>query len=496
MKNYLPLVRQYVLALLVTFSVTGFLYFFQLTFNLSIVALIYLLPVGLSTGLWGLGPGIMASLLAFLSLNYFFIQPYYSLMVHQPQDLLALLVFLIVAVVINQLVGRVSRSLELATEREREAIRLYELGKILAGATSDRAIIHGLAEQVVVTFQVDRAEVVLKESESLVTDLVRLDGKTGQLAHLADWQEDRPDLLVPLQTQRGLMGEIRLWRPDLPFTGDEERLLNTFAAQGVLALERTRFSVAENRAQILEESDRLKTALLSSVSHELRTPLATIKASVSSLRSNEVDWDSEPRDELLAVIEEETDHLNLLVGNLLNMSRLEVGALTLQRKWNVLPEIVASVARRMHASGAAPRLRLKSHFIQIDLPDDLPLVPVDYFLMEQVFANLISNSLKYSPEGTVITISALQPRTDKLQVQVRNQGPRVAEEHLERIFDQFIRVTAAERITGTGLGLSICKGIIEAHGGQIWAENLEDGLAFNFTLPLELEGAPPRVNLE
>jgi two-component system sensor histidine kinase KdpD len=260
-------------------------------------------------------------------------------------------------------------------------------------------------------------------------------------------------------------------------------LLQTFASQGALAFERARLSQAESRARVLEESDHLKSILLSSVSHELRTPLSTIKAAASSLRGNEVSWDSSARVELIAAIDDEADHLNMLVGNLLDMSRIESGALKPKLEWNILSEIVGSVLARMRHS-------IDGHKLEIDVPESLPFVPVDYVQMEQVFTNLVSNSLKYAPSNTLIRIQA-NIEADAIHIQVSNQGPHVPPEHLERIFDKFYRITAADRVTGTGLGLSICKGIIEAHGGRIWAENVPDGLAFNFTLPLTWDGAPP-----
>jgi two-component system sensor histidine kinase KdpD len=250
-----------------------------------------------------------------------------------------------------------------------------------------------------------------------------------------------------------------------------------------LALERAWLAQAESRAKVLEESDRLKSAILSSVSHELRTPLSTIKAAASSLRSKEVSWDSPARTQLVAAIDDEADHLNMLVGNLLDMSRIESGALKPKREWNILSEIVGSVLGRM-------RHLVEEHEIEIEVPENLPLVPVDYVQMEQVFTNLVSNSLKYAPVNTVIRIRA-QVEDESIHVQVSNQGPQVPTEHLERIFDKFYRITAADRVTGTGLGLSICKGIIEANGGRIWAENIADGLAFNFTLPLTWDGTKP-----
>jgi two-component system sensor histidine kinase KdpD len=285
------------------------------------------------------------------------------------------------------------------------------------------------------------------------------------------------------------LGEIRLWRSAPAISSSEKRLFQTFASQGALALERAWLAQAESRAQVLEESDRLKSAILSSVSHELRTPLSTIKAAASGLRSGEVSWDSQARSDLIAAIDDEADHLNLLVGNLLDMSRIESGALKPKREWNILAEIIEGVLARMKHLAVA-------HPIKLDVPETLPLIPVDYVQMEQVFTNLISNSLKYAPAHTTVTITArLQDET--VHIQLCNHGPQVPHEDLERIFDKFYRVTAADRVTGTGLGLSICKGIVEAHGGRIWAENISGGLAFNFTLPLTLDGKrPPRLTPE
>ena len=162
------------------------------------------------------------------------------------------------------------------------------------------------------------------------------------------------------------------------------------------------------------------------------------------------------------------------------MSRIESGALKPKREWNILPEILGTVLVRM-------RHLVEEHQIEVDVPESLPFVPVDYVQMEQVFTNLVSNSVKYAPEKTRICIRAFV-EDESIHVQVSNQGPQVPQEHLQRIFDKFYRITAADRVTGTGLGLSICKGIIEAHGGHIWAENVSDGLAFNFTLPLIWDG--------
>lgn len=466
---------RYLLAILIVAVVTAIFYILRdVLLDTTLVALLYLIPLGVITAYWGLGPGITSALVAFFALNYFFIQPYYTLTVHQPVDVVILVVFLIVAAVISQLVGRAQAGLAAATAREREATQLYELSTALAGLPSDMAIVQILAKQVHAVAEGECVEIKVTGRQSLNFRIPETKAP------------DRPpELIVPIQAARELLGEIRLWRAEPAISSQEKRLFQTFASQGALALERAWLTQAESRARVLEESDQLKSAILSSVSHELRTPLSTIKAAASSLRGGEVSWDSPASAELIAAIDDEADHLNILVGNLLDMSRIESGALKPKRDWNLLSEIIEGVLARMKHLAV-------DHQIKIDVPESLPLVPVDYVQMEQVFTNLISNSLKYAPANTTVSIQA-QVEGETVHVQVRNQGPQVPPEHLERIFDKFYRITAADRVTGTGLGLSICKGIVEAHGGRIWAENVPDGLAFNFTLPLAWDGAkaPP-----
>jgi two-component system sensor histidine kinase KdpD len=451
----------------------------------SVLAMLYLLPVMLSSLLWGLGPGALTALISFLTLNYFFVTPYYTLLVHHTPDLLVLIVFLGVSIIIGQLVGRLSKSLAETTTREHEVTQLYELISHLTGLQAEQEIVTALAEQTLISLHAKRVDVLVEAQGSYPAHHVRLDDQSQPVIDGAV----SPTKITPLQSMRGFLGEIKIWRDDSIFTQAEDRLLNAFANQGVLAFERERLSQAASKARLLEDSDRFKSSLLSSVSHELRTPLATIKAAVTSLRSGAVEWDSEAGRDLLAAMEEETDHLNQLVGNLLNMSRIEAGALKPERSWNSLAEIVSTALERT-------RQQTEQHLLNVDVSDDLPLVPVDYIQIEQVFINLISNSTKYSPDGTTITIHAFRARENFIQVVVSNQGPQVAAEHLDRIFDKFYRVTAADRVTGAGLGLSICKGIIEAHGGRIWAENLDEGFAFNFTLPLEWEGFSLKLGQE
>ncbi len=442
--------------------------------GLQIVALIFLLPVILAAFLWGVIPGILAGITSFLAFNYFFIPPYFTLLVHRLQDLITLFVFLFVAVFTSQLIAKARTGMQLAKRHEWEATSLYQLILSLVNEQDMAYIAHLLAVHTLNTIHCNKVE-------------IQITGNAGiPAAILVNEKKDIVDEAVftfPMLTQRSCEGEIRVWMDHPVLTGEEDRLLSMYANQGALAVERIRLFQVETKSHILEETNQAKSTLLSSVSHELRSPLAVIKASVSSLRSGMIDWDSEAHQELLATVEEETDQLNFLVGNLLDMSRIEAGSLTLHKKWNSLGEIATGVSDRM-------RKILQPYQLNMDIPPDLPLVLVDYFLIEQVFTNLISNSVKFAPPGSQITITS-KYEDAHLHTRVINQGPAVPESNLERIFDKFNQVHQHDKITGTGLGLSICKGIVQAHNGQIWAENSTEGFVLHFTLPTESEGSKP-----
>jgi two-component system, OmpR family, sensor histidine kinase KdpD len=466
----IPAPAAILLALILSLVTSGALYLLSQFehVNNTTIALVYLLPVGFSATLWGLIPGATAAVISFIGFNYLFIPEQYTLRVKETEDLVVLFAFLVVAVVISELVSRVRGNLAEATAREYEALSLYELSNLLARAQDERAIAQALMEKVDESLRPERIEVLI---ESRPAPVLLTTGES-----LTESTSVKP-LVVPLQTARGLAGEIRVWNRARTIKESGDRLLNIFASQGVLSLERLRFAETARKTLILEESDRLKSSLLSSVSHELRSPLAAIKASVSSLRSGEIDWNSEARMDLLITVEEEIDHLNILVGNLLDMSRIEAGALNPAKKPNMLREIVNVVTERM-------KQQTHDYRIEVNVPDELPLVNVDFVQMQQVFTNLLTNSLKYSAPGSTIWITARPTHNRQMLVTVTNQSMPIPEDDLERIFDKFHRINPSERTTGSGLGLSICKGIVEAHAGKIWAENVPGGVAFNFTIPI------------
>ena len=435
-------------------------------FTVSIIALLYLVPVVISSAFWGGLPGIAASILSFLIFNFYFLHPLYTFEVSQAQDILAMFVLLGVSMLISNLMARAQLRLQQVQAREREVVQLYELSAALTGQTDALRVTHILAQRLAALFPDTVVEIHVAVPGRNFTVREPEDSSLGLYAN---------PVRVPLYASKGLIGQIFLHGKASVISLDQERLLQTCASQGAIALERAILTENETRARVLEESDRLKTAILSSVSHELRTPLATIQASATSLFNSNVPFDPEARSELQTLLLEEVEHLTQLVGNLLNMSRIEAGALKLQCQWNSLAEIVDTSIRRLRRSTA-------QHVIEVDVSEDLPLVYVDQVLMEQVFINLIGNSLKFSPPGTTIRVSA-GIADGAMQVAVSNQGPTIPSDSLGHIFEKFYLIPGMEHLRGTGLGLSICQGIVEAHGGKIWAENLDQGVAFRFSLP-------------
>lgn len=487
----LPVLVQVVLRILLAiFAIAIFsvlLISFRGFFSTSVVALLYLLLVVLCTTIGGFTSGIAASILAFLTFNYFFLPPYSTFTVTHTQDTIALFVFLVVSIVISNLMGRAQTRLEQIEARERESTHLYELSSTLTGIRNEQQIAELLAKHLLAVFQADAIEVLIQ------SNLPDTDCKDGPCIQVRLPENTSPGTAYQqseiLTTNRGRLGEIHLWMKRLSLTPNEKRLLQTIASQAALAVERALLSKAENRAKILEESDRLKTAILSSVSHDLRTPLASIQAAASSLNDSSIVLEPKARDELYSLLLEESEHLNQLVGNLLNMSRIEAGALKLQKEWNSMADLIDTAVERLQR-------QVTRHPIKVDAPDDLPLIQVDAILIEQVFFNLISNSVKFAPAGSQIHIRAQVQGPNSIQVILTNQGPTIPDEHLEHIFEKFYRFQGMKQEDSTGLGLSICKGIIEAHNGRIWAANTSDGLAFCFDLPLVESASFPIVTDE
>jgi two-component system sensor histidine kinase KdpD len=252
----------------------------------------------------------------------------------------------------------------------------------------------------------------------------------------------------------------------------------TFLDQVTSVIERMHLRRESLRMEVLQRTDELRAALLSSVSHDLRTPLASIKAAASSLQQQDVTWDEETRRSFVQTIEREADRLNRLVGNLLDMSRIEGGALKPEKDWYEITELIADVLARM-------RPLLKQRQVTTELPPDQPLIEFDYVQMDQVLTNLIENAARYTPPDSPLDVG-VQQDDESMLIHVADRGPGIPQADLERVFDKFYRVKQKrQHPMGSGLGLAVCKGIVEAHGGRIWAQPREGGgVIFYVTLPL------------
>jgi two-component system sensor histidine kinase KdpD len=284
----------------------------------------------------------------------------------------------------------------------------------------------------------------------------------------------------PLKTTRGVVGVlgVKPLDPSTHLTREQLRTLDAFANQIGLAIERASLAAQARQAEMLEITDKLQTALLNSISHDLRTPLVSITGALSSLADDQILLDESARRNLIETASEEADRLNRLVGNLLDMTRLESGAMRFKKEASDIQDVVGSALEELGS-------RIGKRPIQIEIPPDLPLIQLDFVLIERVLVNVIDNAMKYSPSEMPIEIKA-QIAGAFLEIEVADRGTGIPPEDLTRIFDKFYRVQRPGNVSGTGLGLSISKGIVQAQGGFISAENRQGGgTIITISIPLQ-----------
>jgi two-component system sensor histidine kinase KdpD len=417
--------------------------------NLADFVLVYLVAVVAITVIGGFWPAVLAAVAASLLLNWYFTVPIHTFTIAQPRELLALLLFVTVAVAVSSVVHLAARRALQAARAREEAASLLELAQtVLGGADSPAAVLEHLT-------RTHGGQAELQERVAGRWVRAASSGVDGVLA-AASRIDIRSDLTLTVTGQ------------DPSAT---PALLAGYAAQAAAALDRERLRTQAAQAEALAEGNRMRTALLAAVSHDLRTPLASIKASVSSLRQTDVEWSEADEADLLATIEQNADRLDALIGNLLDMSRLHTGSLQPFLRPTAIDE-VAPVA----AGGLDDSLRL-----EMAVPDGFPLVLADPGLLERVLANLFSNALRYSPAGRPPELHAVLDG-GTVRLEVADHGPGVPDELKERIFEPFERV--GDRRPGVGLGLAVARGFAEAMGGRIGAfDTPGGGLTVRVTLP-------------
>ncbi|MGW9068990.1 ATP-binding protein [Streptomyces yangpuensis] len=414
--------------------------------------------------LGGLLPALASAAFGSLLLNYYFTPPLHQFTISDPKNIVAIAIFIGVAVSVASVVDLAARRTHQAARLRAESeILSFLAGSVLRGEDSLDALLERLRE----TFAM-QSVVLLERTSEVDTWTTAASVGTGPVSRPEDADVDLPigDNMALALTGRVLPAEDR-------------RVLGAFAAQAAVVLDRQRLVDEAEKSRELAEANRIRTALLAAVSHDLRTPLAGIKASVSSLRSDDVEWSEEDKAELLEGIEDGADRLAALIGNLLDMSRLNTGTVVPLIRETDLDEVVPM------ALGGVPE-----DSVELDIPETLPMVAVDRGLLERAVANIVENAVKYSPDGQPVKVSA-SALASRVELRVVDRGPGVPEEAKERIFEPFQRHGDAPRGAGVGLGLAVARGFTAAIGGTLTAEDTPGGgLTMVLTLPIAGDGPP------
>lgn len=469
-------------------------------FELTNVVMFYLLGVVLISFKYGRGPGIFSSLISVASFDFFFVPPKLSFSVSDTQYLVTFSVMLVVALVISSLTSGLRFQAVVAMHREKRSRALYDLGKSLASALTSSHIIEisthhlsGIFQSKLAILLPDHHEKIVNMSANTLPDSSLKEIDFG----IAQWVYDHQQqagfgtdtlpsssaLYIPLQAPmrtRGVLAIVPENKRTI-FLPEQRQLLDTFASQIAIAIERVHYVEVAQGALVSMESERLRNAVLSAISHDLNTPLTTIVATADLLKQQTNAEDK--RYEFVTLLYEQSIRMKNLVVNLLDMARLQSGKVKLNKQWQMLEEVVGTALRSMQQV-------LVAHQINIDLPTDLPLLEFDAVLIDRVLCNLLDNAAKYAPAGSRISISAEKKQKD-VWVSVADEGLGLPEGLEDQMFDKFTRGEKESSKAGVGLGLSICKAIIEAHDGKIWVDNRSPhGAIFTFSLPL---GIPPSL---
>ncbi|MFB7085347.1 ATP-binding protein [Streptomyces sp. NPDC056296] len=429
--------------------------------------LLYLTLTVAAALLGGLYPALASAAVGSVLLNWFFTPPVNRITIADPKNILALAIFVGVALSVASVVDVAARRTHQAARLRAESeILSFLAGNVLRGETSLEALLERVRE----TFGMESAALLEREGDVAPWTCA---GRAGAGPPVRRPEDADVDIPVGDHMALALSGRV------LP--AEDRRVLAAFAAQAAVVLDRRRLREEADRARALAEGNRIRTALLAAVSHDLRTPLAGIKAAVTSLRSDDVAWSEEDEAELLEGIEEGADRLDHLVGNLLDMSRLQTGTVTPLIREIDVDEVVPM------ALGGVPE-----GSVELDIPETLPMVAVDAGLLERSMANLVENAVKYSPAGRTVLVAA-SALADRVEVRVVDRGPGVPDEAKDRIFEPFQRYGDAPRGAGVGLGLAVARGFAEAMGGTLNAEDTPGG-GLTMVLTLRAAGTPARAD--
>jgi two-component system, OmpR family, sensor histidine kinase KdpD len=431
----------------------------------SVAALVYVLAVVGATAVGGQVAGLAAAPLSFLALNFFFTPPRYTFVVGKPEDLLALVVFLVVALTVGTLLSLALSSRDRMQLRELEARLMTRLSTHLLSGDPIEEGLQRFAESFVELFALaacDIETIVTAVPTSAVVDGARRPGER---------------LTQPIVAKGRNLGTLSIVANGSSLSARQRDAAQAFAQQMAVALEGIRLSDEARNVQLEVEATRLRAALFSSVTHDLRTPLGSITTAVTSLLDPGGTFTNEQVTEHLQTIREEAERLNRLVGNLLDLSRIRSGALRPAKVEASIDEVIENVLRRL-------RTQLAARELQVEIQDDIPDVAMDVMQIDQVLTNLIENAVKFSFPTSPISVSA-SGWDGGIRVRVANLGERIKKQDRERLFEAFVR-GEGQRVTGTGLGLAIAKAIVVAHGGRIWIDDVPaGGTAVAFDLPSE-----------
>lgn len=485
--------KEWLFSLAVVVACSGLALLMKTYFEIVDLAMVYLLGVVIAAIKTERGPSLFAAFLSVAAFDFIFIPPYYTFAVSNVRYFITFIVMFMVAFIISRLTHRIRDQVYAARQREKRTTAMYNLSRKFVHergieklcAIAIRHISEVLPSHVVVLVPADRGKLTIPATgqETFALDEKELSVAQWTFDHRqraglgTDTLSGARALYIPMVVASKAVGVIGILPSSSHGFFDQEQIhvLESLVNQVALAIDRAMISLEAQEALLKAETETLRNTLLSSVSHDLRTPLASITGAITTLLQKDIALDIDQRQELLQTIYEEAEHLNQIIRNVLDMTRLEAGAIKVKKVWLPIEEIIGAVLSRLDE-------RLMDRQVRTILPEDLPLISFDPLLIEQVLVNLLDNAIKYTPPETPIELSA-HVKDKEIIVEIADRGTGIPAGEEEKIFDKFVRGTATGG--GIGLGLTICRAIIQAHGGRIKAENRRDGGAvFSFSLPL------------